>query len=220
MKVESELLIKQAILRSLKEGEQLLSFNFSKDRRSAYATLFRGKSEFLSFRISQHSAYKSFYSNRTFTFSESNPLKFQTDLAEYLENAEWYYFNYNDFYLLYSLKYSRKHRLTILIDNLYDVFSDEKMGIIFYQEKYLGKNKKENNIVSEGLTKCLRKLYATGLLSSIEPGKAQVQVFVTNQGWRMLDATLKVYLDRYVEDFEQINWFDFDLVACVKENEE
>lgn len=213
MKVEDELLIKQAILKNLKEAEELLSFNFSKDRRSAYVTLFRGKGEYLSFRVSHHAAYNSFYSNRTFTFSASNPAQFQMDLAAYLEKTQWYNFNYKDFYLLYSLKFADKHRLRFLIDDLFDVFSEEKMGIVFYQEKYIGKNRKENNIVSEQLTSCLRKMYATGLLSSIEPNKSQVEVFVTNQGWRMLDATLKLYLDHYLADYEKIKWYDFDLIA-------
>lgn len=218
MKVEDELLIKQIILRSLKKDEQLLSFAFSKDRRSAYVTLFRGKAEYLSFRISRHHAYNSFYSNRTFKFSASNPLLFQEDLMEYLKSTDWYFFRYNDFYVLYSLKFASKHRLVFLIDDLYDVFSEEKMGIVFYQEKHHGRNRVENNIISKGLTSCMRKLYATGLISSVEPDKTknQVQVFVTTQGWMMLDTTLALYLNQYIIDFEKIKWHDFDLIEPIE----
>ncbi|QZO11064.1 hypothetical protein [Enterococcus raffinosus] len=143
-------------------------------------------------------------------------MKFQENLAEYLEKTAWYFLNYNDFYLLYSLKFAGNHGLVLLIDDLYDVFSEEKMGIVFYQEKYRGRNRKESNIVPEGLTNCMRKLYTTGLISSIEPGKTQVQVFVTRQGWMMLDATLPLYLDQYIADFEKIKWHDFDLAESIE----
>ncbi|EOH97903.1 hypothetical protein [Enterococcus pallens] len=206
MKLEDELFIKKAIISQLGEDEQLVALSMSKERKSAYACLVRGENNYLTFRISDHLASTSFYSNRTFNFNRENLVFLQTELADYLTKSSWYTFLYNDFFLLYTLKFAYKYHLAILIDDLYDIFSNEEMGIVFYQEKIYGKKKKDVNIVSPSMTKYLRKLFATGLLSSIHKPNLGRKIFVTELGMRLLDVFSKVYIDQYLVDFANINW--------------
>ncbi|WP_339101687.1 hypothetical protein [Candidatus Enterococcus clewellii] len=216
MKINDELILKKIILESLNNEEKLLSFSFSKNKKSAYVTLVRANFEYITFRISDHRAFSRYYSNPTFVFNRYDYTSFEKELIKFMGKAQWYKFEYNDFYLLYVVKFAHKYHVTFLIDNIYNVFNNEDFGIVFYQEKIFNKKKKDLRIVPEKMMKYLRKLYATGLINSRSLDEQVIDVYITEQGMRMLDATLALHLERFMSDYREIDWTVIDMPCTEK----
>lgn len=211
LKLEDELYIKKAIQDNLKDDERILVANFSKEKKSMYVTLVRNEIEYLSFRISNHAAHTGYYSNRTFSYYRKNVDKLSKELSVYLEKIQWYHFTYDDFFTLYTITFASKYNVSFYIDDLYSIFSNEEMGIVFYQQRVFNKKKRVVDVVSEKMTQSLRKLFATGLIYSADVNNSEKIIFITKQGKRMIDGTGSKYLDSYVEDYQQINWLQIDI---------
>lgn len=85
----------------LNVDEKILSFSFAKKTKSAYFIIIKGESEFITFRVSNHST-SSFYSNRTFN-NKKNLNQLLNEIRNYMDKSAWYVFKYEDYFSLKAL---------------------------------------------------------------------------------------------------------------------
>lgn len=189
----------------LNGNERILSFYFSKKTKSAYFIIIKDDNKFITFRISNHST-NAFYSNRTFNIrKKSNQLL--EEIRNYMDNSSWYNFKYQDYFGLKVVSEIPSKRMQLYIDNTMGIFDRSLGGLVFYQNiKFRSKNKKVN-IVSETFQKELRKLFASGLISSSHrEDKYELLVYITRLGKIILDYMTDKYKKRFKLDEPNINY--------------
>lgn len=86
------------------------------------------------------------------------------------------------------------------------IFDYSLGGLVFYQSREFGRNNKEFNVVSESFQKELRKLFASGLISSHREGKYEIRVYINKSGKVMMDYMEDRYKERFTDDEKNINY--------------
>ena len=188
----------------LNVNETILSFYFAKKTESAYFIIIKGENEFITFRISNHPT-SSFYSNRTFN-NRKEIYQLLEEIRNYMDNSGWYVFKYEDYFSLKVLSRIPFNRIQFYIDNTMGIFDYSLGGLVFYQSRRYGKNHKEFNIVSESFQKELRKLYASGLISSYRKSKHEILVYINKSGKFMMDYMDIKYKERFTVDEKNISY--------------
>ncbi len=205
--MRKEIRMKQAIIGSLANDENLICFSKTRNSESAYVTLLNESKRYITFRLSNHEAYSGFLSVPTFVTSKSNPLG--TELRSYLDKASWFNIDYGDYFMMAVIKHSRSHKISFQIDDLYSAFSDEKQGMIFYEVMDYHSHRKSKiqvNGLDENVNQVMRKLFATTLISSYKKNNGELLVYLSEAGFRLLDIFSKDYIDKFSSDYENINW--------------
>lgn len=188
----------------LNTDERILSFSIAKKTKSAYFTIIKEEDQFMSFRVSNHPT-TSFYSNRTFN-KKKDLDKLLEEIRNYMDKTDWYTFKYEDYFCLKTLSNIPFERIQFYIDNTMGIFDYSLVGLVFYQSREFGRNNKEFNIVSESFQKELRKLFASGLISSHREGKDDLLVYINKSGKIMMDFMEDKYEGRYKNDERNINY--------------
>lgn len=192
------------VINILNADEKILNFSFAKKTKSAYFIMIKGESEYITFRISNHPT-SSFYSNRTFN-NKKDLNQLLEEIRNYLDKTDWYTFKYEDYFCLKTLSNIPFERIQFYIDNTMGIFDHSLGGLVFYQSREFGRNNKEFNIVSESFQKELRKLFASGLISSHRESKDNLLVYINKSGKVMMDLTEDKYEERYKDDEKNINY--------------
>lgn len=188
----------------LNDDERILSFYFAKKTKSTYFIIIKGENEFITFRLSNHPT-SSFYSNRTFN-NRKNLAQLLEEIRNYMDKSDWYVFKYEDYFSLKTLSKIPFERIQFYIDNTMGIFDNSLGGLVFYQSREFGRNNKEFNVVSESFQKELRKLFASGLISSYRKGKDDILIYINSSGKFMMDYMEDKYKDRYKEEEKNINY--------------
>lgn len=188
----------------LREDENILNFSMSRNLKSAYFILTKKEDQFITFRVSDHAA-NSFFSNRTFDSKKEVEILVD-EIRNYMNKANWYYFNYEDYFTLKAISKVPFKRIQFCIDNSMGIFDYNICGLIFYQSRLFGRHSKEFNIVSESLQKELRKLFASGLISHYRKGKDEIFIYINRSGRIMMDFMENRYKEKFKEDVKNIDY--------------
>lgn len=184
--------------------ERILNFYIAKKTKSAYFIIVKGENEFITFRVSNHPT-NSFYSNRTFS-SKNDLNQLLEDIRNYMDKSGWYVFKYEDYFCLKALSKIPYKLMKFYIDNTMGMFDFSLGGLIFYQSLEYGKKNKQFNAVSESFQKGLRKLFASGLISSYRESKDKILIYINRSGRFMMDYMEDRYIDRFKKDEKNINY--------------
>lgn len=194
-------ILEQAINEVVGSFEGRLSqLTMSKNGASSYALIVFSDLRYDVFRISNHRAYKQFFSHPTLHFHEQDTRSFQYQLQDYLSKSNRVKFNYQEYFVLQAIIYSSKHSTFYFVDDVYQQFSEEAMGLIFYQQSGHLKKKMRTTLVSEEINQVFRKLYADGFINTIEKSNHTIQVYVTSLGMEMLQEADQSQLSKPKED--------------------
>lgn len=188
----------------LNADERILSFSFAKKTKSAYFIIIKGENEFITFRVSNHPT-SSFYSNRTFN-NKKELDQLLEEIRNYMDKSDWYIFKYEDYFSLKALSKIPFKRIQFYIDNTMGIFDHSLGGLVFYQSRKFGRNHKEFNVVSESFQKELRKLFASGLISSHRESKDEILVYINKSGKFMMDYMEDKYKERFIDDEKNIDY--------------
>ena len=108
----------------------------------------------------------------------------------HISKVSWCPFTLYDYLTLRTIYYFNNLRQPFCIDNTMNIFVGNKMGLLFYRRKRIGKDNWEFETVSESFQKELRKLFATGLLHAYTCKKTRsIQVYITEAGLSMIKDT-------------------------------
>lgn len=124
--------------------------------------------------------------------SDRNGKIFCTSIASlsHISKVSWCPFTLYDYLTLRTIYYFNNLRQPFCIDNTMNIFVGNKMGLLFYRRKRIGKDNWEFETVSESFQKELRKLFATGLLHAYTCKKTRsIQVYITEAGLSMIKDT-------------------------------
>lgn len=173
----------------LYEDEKLELLYCGHQYASAYALIRRKDGMYYSFRFSDHKTTP-YYSSKTFDIYAPITSEVLRNIRETLDKVSWCPFTLYDYLTLRTIYYFNNLRQPFCIDNTMNIFVGNKMGLLFYRRKRIGKDNWEFETVSESFQKELRKLFATGLLHAYTCKKTRsIQVYITEAGLSIIKDT-------------------------------
>lgn len=173
----------------LYEDEKLELLYCGRQYASAYALIRRKDGMYYSFRFSDHKTTP-YYSSKTFDIYAPITSEVLRNIRETLDKVSWCPFTLYDYLTLRTIYYFNNLRQPFCIDNTMNIFVGNKMGLLFYRRKRIGKDNWEFETVSESFQKELRKLVATGLLHAYTCKKTRsIQVYITEAGLSIIKDT-------------------------------
>ncbi len=187
----------------LSTGERILSLTESSSKNSIYVLFRKHKFEYMPIRISNHPK-NSFFSNKTF-YKHSIDDNLLSHIRYHLDHSDWYTFKYEDYFALKMLRKLTHTNLKIYIDNTMGIFDESKMGLLFYQIRYFGRNHKEMNTVSESFQKYLRRLFSAGLINGKRLENNDLSAYITQLGKDMIDEYTISFEEKYISDKEGVD---------------
>ncbi|NLR30953.1 hypothetical protein [Levilactobacillus tujiorum] len=205
MAKDQDLYVQQVTLAAMDETMRLLCLTQARKSETMYLCLINRQRQYLTFRVSYHAAKSGFLSIPTFAMAKRHV--FEDELNEYFPKASWLDFRYADFFVLAVVKHSRRHHIRIQIDDLYSIFSAEKEAMVFYQIRASFRNKRTAaGGFDEETNQVLRKLFATGLISNYQKDNQTPEVYISEIGMRLLDFYASDYLERFMADYQRLDW--------------
>ena len=181
--------IEEKLQTILYEDEKLELLYCGRQYASAYALIRRKDGMYYSFRFSDHKTTP-YYSSKTFDIYAPITSEVLRNIRETLDKVSWCPFTLYDYLTLRTIYYFNNLRQPFCIDNTMNIFVGNKMGLLFYRRKRIGKDNWEFETVSESFQKELRKLFATGLLHSYTCKKTRtIQVYITEAGLSIIKDT-------------------------------
>lgn len=181
--------IEEKLQTILYEDEKLELLYCGRQYASAYALIRRKDGMYYSFRFSDHKTTP-YYSSKTFDIYAPITGEVLRNIRETLDKVSWCPFTLYDYLTLRTIYYFNNLRQPFCIDNTMNIFVGNKMGLLFYRRKRIGKDNWEFETVSESFQKELRKLFATGLLHAYTCKKTRsIQVYITEAGLSMIKDT-------------------------------
>lgn len=181
--------IEEKLQTILYEDEKLELLYCGRQYASAYALIRRKDGMYYSFRFSDHKTTP-YYSSKTFDIYAPITSEVLRNIRETLDKVSWCPFTLYDYLTLRTIYYFNNLRQPFCIDNTMNIFVGNKMGLLFYRRKRIGKDNWEFETVSESFQKELRKLFATGLLHAYTCKKTRsIQVYITEAGLSIIKDT-------------------------------
>lgn len=207
---ERELMVRQAVAKVLTAQQRLLAVTRTRKSESLYVCVLNEQRQYVTFRVSFHAAKSGFLSVPTFV--TGNPEILEQAVRDYLSKATWLTLTYRDYFVLSVITVSHLHHIRFQIDDLYNIFSDEKEAMIFYQVR--DSYKKKHIIVNgleEATNQVFRKLFASGLIASHQRPGDTPTVYVSEMGMRLLDDFALPFVQRFMTDYAQLDWNNITL---------
>ncbi|WP_125714893.1 hypothetical protein [Companilactobacillus kedongensis] len=110
------------------------------------------------------------------------------------------------------LKISSKHGVSFQIDDLYSIFTGATQGMIFYQiRKSHTRKKVEVHGLDDKTNQVFRKLYSTSIISSYKNEDQTLSVYISESAIRLLDLYSNIYLQRFIDDLDNLDWNNIHL---------
>lgn len=187
----------------LDTGEIILSLAESSSKNSVYVLFRKGKFEYMPIRISDHPK-NSFFSNKTF-YTNNNEEDLLISIRHHLDHSDWYIFKYEDYFTLRVLKELIYRNLKIYIDNSMAIYDKSKMGLLFYQIRYFGRNHKEMNTISKSFEKYLRRLFSAGLINGLRQKNNDLYLYITQMGRAMICEYSELFEGKFSFNYKDVN---------------
>jgi len=174
-------------------------------KKTMYITLLNSDNRYLQFRLSTHTHKYSYYSNKSFILKEKQIDVLLSEIEEYLKKASWHNFTYNDFFVISLFENLKTNSINFFIDNTFNFFEENLGGLIIYQENIFQKDR-FFNIASTSMTKQIRKLFATGLMSSFPLDDNIFRIYITKSGVGLASLFKETFSNQFYEDLKNIDW--------------
>ncbi|KRK95931.1 hypothetical protein FD25_GL002391 [Levilactobacillus acidifarinae DSM 19394] len=200
-----ELYVYQVVVAAMGPQDRFLAVHRTRKSESLYVCLVNQQGKFVTFRISSHAAKSGFLSIPTFAMTHRERLEAQLRL--YLPKASWTPLTYADYFVLSVMIFSHRHHVYFQIDDLYGIFTEEKEGMLFYQVRDPYKHKRiVVNGVEETTNRVMRKLFAFGLIASLERSGETPSLYVSEIGMQLLDYYASTYVEQFTQDYQKLDW--------------